>query len=119
MNRTQRITVDWLASSDLDSESLVLEGLLRRGLLAFRDEGGLWLGSGSHRQDITVLGWLEGIEVLHVTGREDRVASIRLKPNAVALEVAAAIVGLGENHSDKGLGSFTGYGPAIVSLDVV
>jgi hypothetical protein len=104
--------MDWLISSGLDSEPLLLEGLLRRGFLAFRDEQGLWLGSGSHIMDLRVLGWVEGIEVVAVTGREDRIARILLRPNSSALEITAEIVGLGENHAGKSVGSYTGCGPA-------
>ena len=45
MNRTQCATSAWLLQSNLVGDELLLEGLLRRGFLAYRNNQGVWLGS--------------------------------------------------------------------------
>lgn len=100
LNRTQHITTNWLQNSSLHGESLIFEALLRRGFLVFRDNRGIWLGSGSHPADIVALQMIDGLEVQMVSAQADRLAVIRLIPNSkiVAMDVAVAIVGLGENQ---------------------
>ena len=65
-----------LASSGLSGGALLCEALLRRGFLAFQDPDGVWLGSGSHPDDLIVLEMVVGIRVTRVTGRADRVARV-------------------------------------------
>ena len=110
MNRTQRITANWLLNSTLNGESLLFEALLRRGFLVFRDNQGIWLGYGSHPADISALRLIDGLEVQMVSGQADRLAGIRLNPNSEieAIDVAVAIVGLGENQQ---LWTTVGAGP--------
>ena len=60
-----------LASSDLSGGALLCEALLRRGFLAFQDPDGVWLGSGSHPDDLIVLQMVVGCcaASLHCQGR--------------------------------------------------
>ena len=74
MHTTQKVTCDWLRQSGLEDEELLLEALLRRGFLAYRDDNGVWIGTGSHPEDIEVLRVVNGLVVepmLGVTSRTD------------------------------------------------
>jgi len=109
MNRTQCLTAEWLKTSNLSGDQLLLEALLRRGFLAFLDQEGVFLGSGSHAGDSAILKLVDGIEIFPTTARMDRVAKIAFRDSD---QVAAAIriVALGENHTGTGIGHFTGFG---------
>jgi hypothetical protein len=99
MNRTQRITSDWLLQSGLVGDELLLEALLRRGFLAYRDDQGVWLGTGSHPADLDVLRLIAGLEVESISGHTDRMARVKWEVRGVlAMAVAVAIVALPENH---------------------
>lgn len=99
MNRTQRITSDWLQQSGLVGDELLLEGLLRRGFLAYRDDHGVWLGTGSHPADLDVLQLVDGLEVKPLSDHKDRMARVKLRSTGVlAMGVAVATVSLPENH---------------------
>lgn len=118
MNRTQRITSDWLLQSGLVGDELLLEGLLRRGFLAYRDDQGVWLGTGSHAADLDVLRLVDGLEVERLSGHKDRMARVKLQSAGVpAMGIAVAIVGLPENHFGRhslwtgwGISGFLGSG---------
>jgi hypothetical protein len=66
-----------LVSSALVDDELLLEALLLRGFLALRDEVGVWLGTGSHADDLIVLKWVHGLSILPARGSSERLASIR------------------------------------------
>jgi hypothetical protein len=66
-----------LVSSLLVDDELLLEALLVRGFLALRDEVGVWLGAGSHADDLIVLKWVHGLSILPVRGGSERLAIIR------------------------------------------
>lgn len=100
MNRTQQLTCGWLQQSSLTGEALLLEALLRRGFLAYRDDQGVWLGTGSHSEDLDVLRLIDGLAIEPVTGHKERMARIKLpSPVVSVIDVAIRIVGLPENRS--------------------
>ncbi len=105
-NIIQTLVHEWLLHSGLDGDELLLESLLRRGFLAYRDGEGVWLGTGSHQADIDVLRLIEGLEIKEVSGHTDRMAAIRLRPFATDSIVSSTIMCLPEH--DRG---FTEYGP--------
>ena len=110
MNRTQRITSEWLRQAGLAGDELLLEALLRRGFLAFRDAQGVWLGTGSHPADLEVLMHVDGLEVVKHASHKDRMARVKSKsPDVPMMGVAVAIVGLPENHLE-GHSLMTGWG---------
>ncbi len=110
MNRTQQITCDWLNQSGLIGDALLLEALLRRGFLAYSDNQGVWLGTGSHPEDIAVLRLLDGLAVEPLSGHSDRMARLSLKsPDVSVMRLANAIVALLENH-DGNHSLWTGWG---------
>jgi len=110
MNRTQQLTRNWLQQSGLADDAILLEALLRRGFLAYRDGQGLWLGTGSHPQDIDVLRLVDGLRVESLPVHMDRMARVILKsPDIPVMGVAIAIVAILENHDD-GHSLWTGYG---------
>lgn len=99
MNGTQRITCDWLHQSGLADTELLLEALLRRGFLAYRDEQGVWLGTGSHPEDIDVLQRIAGLAVDPLYGHKDRMARVRFNLAGTSeMEAALQIVGLPQNR---------------------
>lgn len=113
MNKTQHITSDWLLKSGLIGDDLLIEALLRRGFLAYRDNQGLWLGSGSHSDDLSVLQFIDGLKATPVIGHKDRMALIKIDSERVSPEgIALAIINIPENHFAKhsGMTSF-GVGP--------
>lgn len=103
MNRTQTITCNWLLQSGLVRDELLLEALLRRGFLAYRDEQGVWLGTGSHPEDIDVLQFVRGLEVEPLSGHQDRMARVAfhsmIEPE---MNVALRIIAIPENRSFNG-----------------
>jgi len=114
LNRTQQITFDWLANSGLDEEELLFEALLRRGFLVFKNEEGIWLGSGSHHADKRVLSCIDGLVIRCESGSSDRIAEISAKQSNrdAILKNARAIISLGEHHLGNFPGGFTQTGPA-------
>lgn len=100
VNRTQRITVEWLQQSDLKGDDLLLEALLRRGFLAYRDDDGVWLGTGSHPEDLEVLKLIDGLEVIPIFDHKERMARVTSQPTRVnEMDVAIGIIGVPENRS--------------------
>lgn len=113
LNNTQRITADWLKQSCLAGNQLLLEALLRRGFLAYMDDCAVWLGTGSHAEDIEVLAQIEGLKVEPETAHEDRVARVSLDaPSEPEMNVAVRIIGIPENRSFNagGDGPFNRWG---------
>lgn len=110
MNRTQRITSEWLLQSGWVGDELLLEALLRRGFLVYRDDLGVWLGTGSHPSDIDVLRFVDRLEVDSLSGHKDRMAQLKSQSTgAPAMDVAVAIVSLPKNHFG-GHSLWTGWG---------
>lgn len=94
LSETQRIVVKWLGQASLTGDELLLEALLRRGYLVYRDENGLWLGTGSHRLDLEVLSLVEGLKVEPVFGHAYRMARVKerstcLRTMDIALRIAS------------------------------
>ncbi len=108
MNRTQKLALEWLASSHLEGQALVLEALLRRGFLAFEDASGLWLGAGSHPFDLQALSCIDGLSVVKVHAAGPGYARVRTTVNAA--RVARSIVSLPEHHVDGVTSHWTGTG---------
>ena len=99
MNRTQQLTCTWLHQSGLDGEALLLEALLRRGFLAYSDGQAVWLGTGSHSEDVEILQLVVGLVVEPQTGHKNRMAHVKLQSlSLTALGVANAVVGIPENR---------------------
>lgn len=110
MNRTQQLTCDWLQYSGLTGDALLLEALLRRGFLAYRDDHGVWLGTGSHPEDIAALRLIDGLAIEPLTGHKERLARFKLRQSDVpAMGVATEVVAILENHHG-GHSLWTGYG---------
>lgn len=102
---TQRITSDWLLKSGLEGDELLLEALLRRGFLAYRDNQGIWLGTGSHKDDIHVLQLIDGLEVTPSNQHQDQMALIKIDSDRVSPEgIALAIINLPGNSGMTGFG---------------
>lgn len=101
MNKTRRITTDWLEKSDLVGNALLLEALLRRGFLAYGDDRKVWIGTGSHLMDLNVLSLVKGLKVEPINGHIDRMALVAIPSSRVsAIDVAVRIVSIPENHFD-------------------
>jgi hypothetical protein len=100
MNRTQQLTCSWLHQSGLDGDALLLEALLRRGFLAYSDSQGVWLGTGSHSDDVEILQRIDGLFVEPRLGHQNLMAHVKLQSwSLTAMDVASAIVGIPENRS--------------------
>jgi cell division GTPase FtsZ len=92
-----------LASSDLSGDALLCEALLRRGFLAFHDQDGVWLGSGSHPDDLIVLEMVVGLHVTRLSGRAERVARIEFAVLEVEqLRVVECILSIPQNWGMMG-----------------
>ncbi len=124
MNKTQRITNDWLRQSGLQGDELLLEALLRRGFLAFREDQSVWLGTGSHINDLRVLHFIDGLKVEPVAGHPDRMALVTFESECIKHEdIASSIIQITENHfSEDGvsyrLGEFTDTGPSVYMTQI-
>jgi hypothetical protein len=112
MNRTQELIWRGIENSPLPGTVLLLEALLRRGFLAYRDHDGLWLGTGSHGSDASVLQLIPGLASVRVHRHPYRYAEITLvETDPFPLtDIARAIVALGEHHVGGGWGGFSGFG---------
>ncbi len=109
LNRTQALTLRWLHRSGLEGDDLLTEALCRRGFLAYRDEQGVWLGTGSHEADLEVLRLIDGIAVEPVSGDKQRMARVRLIAGETApMAAAETVVSLPEN---KGRMTSAGIAP--------
>jgi hypothetical protein len=111
-NRTQRLIWNFLESATFEGEEFLLEALLRRGFLAYRDQDGLWLGTGSHKSDAEVLQLVPGLASVLVPSHRDRYCGISLvdtDPHAFS-EIARSIISLGEHHVGAEWGGFSCFG---------
>ena len=111
-NRTQRLIWNFLESAAFADEELLLESLLRRGFLAYRDPDGLWLGTGSHKSDAAVLQLVPGLEAVLVPKHRDRycrISHVDTDSRAVS-EIASTIIYLGEHHVGSEQGGFSCFG---------
>jgi hypothetical protein len=92
-----------LASSGLSGDALLCEALLRRGFLAFQDQEGVWLGSGSHPDDLIVLEMVVGLRVTRASGRAERVARVEFAVLEVEqLRVVECILSIPQNWGFMG-----------------
>lgn len=100
MRRLHWITSDWLRQSGLTGEALLLESLLRRGFLAYRDAAGVWLGKGSHPVDLDVLKGVQGLRLVPVLDHHDQMAKLKLRGAArgAAINVASRIIALFDGY---------------------
>jgi len=72
---------------------------LRRGFLAYCDDQGVCLGTGSHAEDLDVLRLIDGLSIEPVTRHEEQMARIKMQQSGVVvMDVAIRIVGLPENR---------------------
>ena len=113
MNRTQLITSNWLLESGLVGNDLLLEALLRRGFLAYSDNEGLWLGTGSHFEDIYALRCIDGLKVDVVTGHCERLARIQYDvSNLQLIAIIKSIIAIPEHRGMSGLHGIGSYLPS-------
>ncbi len=99
MSKTQRITIDWLMQTGLSGDELLLECLLRRGFLAFQDEDGIWLGTGTHLADVDVLRLVDGLELKSIPRHPDRMVAVSFRLSGKSqMHVAKDIIALPEHH---------------------
>jgi hypothetical protein len=93
-----------LTSSSLSGDALLCEALLRRGFLAFQDLDGVWLGVGSHPDDLIVLDMVVGINVTRVSGgQSERLALIAFAaPEVDQLRVVEGIMSIPQNWGFMG-----------------
>ena len=114
-NNIWRITAKLIAESDLKGQALLLEALLRRGFLAYKEKETVWLGTGSHPNDIEVLHFVDGLVVTPIAGHADRIARLEFSQSLSSeSDVAQAIISLPENHlHGHGLWTSAGLGPHV------
>lgn len=116
MNKIQQLSWQYMRSMFAD-EDLLLEALLRRGFLAYRDEEGIWLGTGSHTEDVSVLKKIPQLIVEDVAEHTNRLCKITVSEHSSKMieDAAQQIVALGEHHVGSGHGGFTavGFGVAL------
>ena len=104
MNCTQLITSNWLLESGLAGNDLLLEALLRRGFLTYSDNEGVWLGTGSHFEDIYALQCIDGLKVDVVTGHCERLARIQYDVSNLQLTaIIKSIIAIPEHRGMSGL----------------
>jgi hypothetical protein len=67
--------------------------------LAYRDEAGVWLGTGSHPDDLIVLKWVHGLSICPEIRDAARLASIRFNTSnrSVQLSSVAGILSIPQN----------------------
>jgi hypothetical protein len=112
LNRTQELIWRDLQSSCITGDELLLEALLCRGFLAYRDVDGLWLGTGSHAADALVLELVPGLEVMEVPQHRDRYCKISpVEATSYSLEeIAWTVIALSEHHVGSEIGGFSCFG---------
>ena len=110
-NRTAALLLSELRNRELDIDETLLTALRRRGFLALVDDGGIWLATGSHADDVEMLRTIDGLVVRPVTGDPARAARVSIRGGHAPLDVARHIVGLPEHHVGGQHGGFTSFGP--------
>ena len=93
----------FLNTTPLDEGGCLLDALLWRGFLAFRDEHGIWLGKGSHVADIKVLRLIESLEVNVIDEDSTRAAAVRCL-GSNQFDVAKQIIFLPQHQGSSGFG---------------
>jgi hypothetical protein len=103
-DRIPKLFYQRLVISKLTDDELLLEALLLRGFLAYRDASGVWLGSGSHPDDLIVLKWVHGLSLRLERGHTERMASIQFKTSNRnrQLSSVAGILSIPQNTSWMG-----------------
>jgi len=92
-----------LLASGISGEELLLETLLLRGFLVFKDSDGIWLGKGSHFDDVLLLRWIRGIVLETIESSSTRMASIKFSCNKLdELKVIESILSIPQNHGFMG-----------------
>jgi hypothetical protein len=113
MNKTQHLAWQSICNQ-FSGEELLLEALLRRGFLSYKDLEGVWLGTGSHESDIATLQLIPNLEITRIHDHPDRICKLSFDTSRPELsqDIALAIIALGEHHlgSDHGGFSRTGFG---------
>jgi len=87
---TRDLTLDRLLGGGLAGAELLFEALLRRGFLVFRDDEGIWLGTGSHPLDLGVLSKI--LTVGRVWDHPTRLASLDVAPAEVPAAVRSILL---------------------------
>ncbi len=88
-------------------EALLLEALLRRGFLAFRDQEGVWLGTGSHPDDSIVLGWVSGVRVCKIENHKGRMARVEFTcARSFQLRAVESILAIPQNPGFMGRSAY-------------
>lgn len=113
MNKTQHLA--WQSISNrFSGEELLLEALLRRGFLTYKDSEGIWLGTGSHESDIATLQLISNLEITRIDNHPDRIFKLSFDTSRPELsrDISLAIISLGEHHIGRENGGFsrTGFG---------
>ena len=92
------------SSSGLSDDELLLEALLLRGFLAYRDEVGVWLATGSHPDDLIVLKWVHGLSIRSEMSDTARLAIVRFNTSNrnKQLSSVAGILSIPQNTSFMG-----------------
>lgn len=103
----QKMLREHLFTVTQDSQNLLLEALLWRGFLAFEDQEGVWLGSGSHQADIGVLQLIQGLEVTPVAQSPLKAASVRCAKDDLQ-RIAEDIIYLPQHRGFSGRGVIPG-----------
>lgn len=92
-----------LLESGLVDNELLTEALLHRGFLAYKDAEGVWLGTGSHPDDLTVLSWVVGLSIHEIKNHKDRMARVKLTlPFRSQPRVIESILAIPQNHGFMG-----------------
>jgi hypothetical protein len=102
MNKTSFLTKEWFNNLTLSKNELILEALLRRGFLSYQDEGSLWLGTGSHLDDINILNLINGIKAIPLIYKhQHKFAEIKLDSGIDYKNIALSILAIPENHINE------------------
>lgn len=113
INRTAALLLSELRNRKLDVDGTLLTALRFRGFLALVDDGGVWLATGSHADDLGILLTIGGLVVRPVAGDPDRAARVSIRRGNAPLDVAKHIIGLPEHHGGRQHGGFTSVGPGL------
>ncbi len=99
-----------LMLSKLANDDLLYEALLRRGFLVFRDAEGVWLGTGSHTDDLLILERLYCLTVTRISNSEDRLAHIAFRCRRYEqLKAVDQILSIPQNHGMMGGRAYLPY----------